>query len=111
MQLLEKIWLFTRYQIPQRLKLEPSRLVGSNLLLRSLSDRKLDVHGRAGGYGQQPSMAAPVHRDKPPRRFIDRMTDCQQSMILQNDCFVMPERFCNAFSLRDFVHDTGEVGE
>jgi hypothetical protein len=108
---LEQIRLFSRDQIPQRLKLEPPRLVSSNLLPRGLSARRLDLRGRAGGCGKQLSMAATVNCDEPPGGFVDRMPDGQETVILQDDRFVAAKRFRDALSLRGFIDDAGEVGE
>ena len=54
-------------------------------------------------------MAAPVHGDEPPSRFIYRASHSQQPMISQDSCLVIPERFRNSLPFARLVHDPSKI--
>ena len=74
MRLVEQIRLFARDHLPQRLELEPACFVGPDLLPGCQRMLAIDEYGLPRGFRQELRMAAPVHGDKPPSRFIDGMT-------------------------------------
>src|SRR5947209_16653711 len=68
--LLEQIGLLASDAGPQRLELEPSRHVGSDLLFCRRRVGRVNLHRLASAFGQKLGLAAPLHGDKPPHRLI-----------------------------------------
>ena len=56
-------------------------------------------------------MAAPVHGDEPPSRFIYRATHGQQPVISQDSCLMITERLRNPLPLARLVHDPSKIVE
>lgn len=88
--LFEQVRLLAGDEIPERLELEPSRRLGSDLMPRCLSARGIDLHGRTGSFGQQLGMAAPIHRYEPPGGLIHCVPYGEQAVVAQDDRLSVP---------------------
>ena len=54
-------------------------------------------------------MATAFHGDEPPRRLINRLSYCQQTMIAKDDGFAVAQRFGYAPALSRIVDDSSEI--
>src|SRR5689334_15961464 len=109
--LLQQIRLFADNSRPQRLELEPSRDVRSNLLARDRCVSRVNLYWRANRLSHQLSLATSFHGDKPPGRFIYRLTYSQQAVVAQYHCFPVAQGSCNSLAFRCLVHHPGKVRE
>src|SRR2546423_940572 len=96
-----------RDPLPQGLKLEAARAGGSQLAAREQRVFMADVNGFSGGFGKQLGLAAAIHGNEPPDRFLDRLTGRQEPVISQDDGFARPERRGNARAFAGFVNNAG----
>src|SRR5271170_8469266 len=97
--------------IPQRLVLEPTSHVRADLAARYRRVLVADRDRPSGCLGQELSLATPLHGDEPPHGFIHAVADCEQSMISEDDGFVLTERLADPFALGHFVYHAGVVVE
>src|SRR6267142_4221140 len=110
-KLLEQIRLVMQDTREHRLELEPSRHRASDLLPRRNRGGRIDLYRHAGRFSEKLRLATAVHGDEPPRRFLDGLSDGEQSMIPQNRCLMFPESLRDARALRRFVDHAGKVRE
>src|SRR3954449_1745260 len=96
---------------PQRLEGEPAGDLGAHVVMRLLSHGRVDVHDRAGSLGDELHLTGPLHRDEPPDRGVNRLTNGQQAVVAQDDGLVVAEGMRDALALLDVRHDTGVVVE
>src|SRR5689334_19840406 len=96
--LVQEIRLFADHSCPQRLKLEPSGVRGSNLVAGSSRMNGIDLHRIAGGLGQELGVATSFHGDEPPSRVIHCAADGEESMIAEDGCLARTESSSNSFT-------------
>jgi len=70
--------------VPQRLEREPSSEGIASLLAGVARVVGVRENRCAGRLGQQLGLARSLHRDEPPRRFVDRLTNGEETVILMN---------------------------
>src|SRR5262245_59501171 len=93
----------------KRLELEPAGDRGTYLLGGEFGVLVFDQSQFAGGLGQQLRMATALHRNEPPGGLVDRAADGQQSVISQDDGFVLAERGGEALAFDLVVNHSGVI--
>src|SRR5258705_8781000 len=105
----EQVWLVPADPCEQRLEAEPACEVGADLAGRVLGHRRLDQNRRSRGFGHQLRVTRPLHRDEPPRRFLDGLADREQAVVAQDDGFAVAECMRDALAFLG-VEDDARVG-
>src|ERR1035438_5651737 len=70
--------------VPQRLEREPSGQREAGLFAGVARVVGVHVQWGARRFGEQLRLARALHRDEPPRRFVDRLTDREESVVLMD---------------------------
>src|SRR5665213_2167409 len=91
--------------VPQWLKREPAREGIAGLLTRVAGVVGVHEFRSTGRLGQQLRLTRALHRDEPPRRFVNRLTNREQSVILVNGGLLVAEALGENASALLIEHD------
>src|SRR5262245_13440996 len=108
---LKQIRLLFRDARVERLELEPAGEHGADLLAGQFSVLVINQTQFAGGLGQQLRLATALHRNEPPGGLINRSADGQQSVVAQDDGFVLAERGGDALAFDRVVNHSRVIVE
>src|SRR5580698_8023661 len=97
----------------ERLELEPAREWAAHDLISLRGDvgrnelQALAVPQRR--LGDELHLAGALHRDEPPHRLIDRSSDREQAVVLQDRSLLLADRFGYALALVEFDRHPAEI--
>ena len=83
----------------------------ADLIVRETRHVGVDEHRRARRFGQELGLARPFHRDERPHRGIDRVADCEQTVVAEDHGFVLAERRGHPLALLGIEDDARVVVE
>lgn len=86
-------------------------VIPPSILCRLFADLdRLSTSSRAGGVGQKLRLDTSIHGSKQKRCSIDRLCNCQVSMVLKNHSFGVPQGFGDMFSFVLFECYSAKAG-
>ena len=111
MSSLQQVGLFADDAGPQRLELEPSGHVRSDLLVCDRRAGRINFYGSAYSFCQELGLTTSFHGDEPPGGFVDGLAYGQQAVVAQDRCFLCAQGLGDALAFGTFKHDAGEIRE